>query len=97
MIEEYEDQLKAKRAKIDAELEVGTSSNSSGEILDGFQKGYEAERILGVRNDILPNDLVFLMKWKDQEKASYVESEKAKTICPHVVIQFYQERLVWDK
>ncbi|XP_058060330.1 chromobox protein homolog 3-like [Anopheles bellator] len=59
----------------------------------GFDKGFIAERILGATE--VNNTLLFLVQWKDHDKAQLVMSKDARKHCPQLVIDFYEERLIW--
>uniref|UniRef100_A0A182PX89 Chromo domain-containing protein n=1 Tax=Anopheles epiroticus TaxID=199890 RepID=A0A182PX89_9DIPT len=63
------------------------------EVMNGFEKGYVPEKILGATKD--DNELLFLMQWKDKDKAQLVKSKEARKHCPQLVLDFYEKHLNW--
>uniref|UniRef100_A0A2M3ZC00 Heterochromatin protein 1 n=1 Tax=Anopheles braziliensis TaxID=58242 RepID=A0A2M3ZC00_9DIPT len=64
------------------------------EEVSGFEKGYTPEKILGATES--NGKLLFLVQWKDKDKAQLVKSEEARKHCPQLVIDFYEDRLIWQ-
>lgn len=60
---------------------------------NGFDKGYEAEKILGASDS--NGVLYFLLKFKEADQAEMVPAAIANTKIPQMVIKFYEERLSW--
>lgn len=58
-----------------------------------FAGGLEPEEILGA--SIITDRLVFRMKWKNRDKTDLVSAADANVICPQLVIQFYEQKLVF--
>ncbi|XP_065665846.1 chromobox protein homolog 1 isoform X2 [Hydra vulgaris] len=62
--------------------------------LNGFDKGMEAEEILGATET--SGEVHFLIKWKDVNDAELVPSKIANLKIPQMVISFYEARLTWS-
>lgn len=55
------------------------------------------ERILGITQDPVTNELQFLIKWKDMREADLVPATRAHIGCPQLVIKYYENRLIWRR
>lgn len=73
---------------------VDNDAAASDDGMNGFEKGYAPEKILGATE--ANNELLFLIQWKDKDKAQLVSSKEARKHCPQLVIDFYEERLIWQ-
>lgn len=60
----------------------------------GFERGLEVERIMGV-TDTSGDQLMFLIKWKNEEETELVPAREANTKVPQLVIKFYESQLTW--
>lgn len=60
----------------------------------GFDKGLEAEEILGATET--SGEVHFLIKWKGMNDAELVPSKIANVKIPQMVIAFYEARLTWS-
>lgn len=67
---------------------------ASDDGMNGFERGYVPEKILGATE--ANSELLFLIQWKDKDKAQLVSSKEARKHCPQLVIDFYEERLIWQ-
>ncbi|KAH8409479.1 hypothetical protein KR222_006377 [Zaprionus bogoriensis] len=59
----------------------------------GFDRGLEAEKILGASDN--NGRLTFLIQFKGVDQAEMVPSTVANVKIPQMVIRFYEERLSW--
>lgn len=89
------------RAVIDSDTENSVEENSEDSdqapaILSesDLDKGLEPETILGCTNQ--PGELMFLIKWKNQNRADLVSSKIAKIACPQTVISYFEDKLTWN-
>lgn len=58
----------------------------------GFDKGLEAEKILGATDN---DGLTFLIKWKGTTETELVPARIARYKCPHLVIKFFEKHITW--
>lgn len=72
-------------------------SDDSGDLIPaggtGFDRGLEAEKILGASDN--NGRLTFLIQFKGVDQAEMVPSTVANVKIPQMVIRFYEERLSW--
>lgn len=52
------------------------------------------ERILGATK--VNNEVHFLVKLKNREQADVVKGKVAKEMFPHLIIDFYEKRCLWN-
>ncbi|KAH8374492.1 heterochromatin protein 1 [Drosophila serrata] len=80
---------KAKRT-MEPDQDSGDSMPPGG---TGFDRGLEAEKILGASDN--NGRLTFLIQFKGVDQAEMVPSTVANVKIPQMVIHFYEERLSW--
>ncbi|XP_050529393.1 chromobox protein homolog 1-like [Daktulosphaira vitifoliae] len=61
--------------------------------ISGFERGLEPELILCAASS--DDQLLFLIKWKNLNDASWVDAKSANVKCPQTVIDFYENRISW--
>lgn len=54
----------------------------------------EPEKIIGATSQ--DGQVMYLIKWKNMNKADLISSKIAKIACPQIVLAFLEERLKWD-
>ncbi|KAL5255623.1 hypothetical protein ACHWQZ_G011005 [Mnemiopsis leidyi] len=59
----------------------------------GFERGYEAEEIIGATD--LDSQIMFNIKWKGADILDWVPAKEANVKCPQVVIKYYESCLTW--
>lgn len=60
----------------------------------GFEQGFVAESLVGITQ--ADGQLLFLVKWKNRDELELVPSEETRKHVPHMVIDFYQDRIIWN-
>lgn len=72
---------------------TSSSTAATNDEPSAFDRGYEAEKILGATDAM--GELMLLVQWKGTSEADLVPSRICNVKCPQVVIRFYEERLTW--
>ena len=105
LIDQYEEKSKSSAAKTSpkssrrsgplALTSKAGQSNSSRDSGLGFARALVAEKIIGVTEN--EGSLLYLIQWEGGKEADLVPANVAIHKCPHIVIQFFQERLHFNK
>jgi len=90
LMQDFEERIK----KIKLEAANVSQDKDEDDRPKGFDRDLEPEMIIGVTD--ASGELMFLMKWKDNNEADLVYAREANVRCPQTVINFYQERLSWQ-
>ena len=61
----------------------------------GFERGFEAEKVLGATDSA--GELMLLVKWRHSEEADLVPARIVNSKCPSLVIDFYEKHSFWTR
>ncbi|XP_034658570.1 histone-lysine N-methyltransferase 2D-like [Drosophila subobscura] len=59
----------------------------------GFARGLEPIKVLAATDAL--GDIMHLMQWKGCSQIDLVSHEETSTLCPHLVIEYYEQLLSW--
>ncbi|CAF0817411.1 unnamed protein product [Adineta ricciae] len=59
----------------------------------GFDRGFEAEKVLGATDSA--GELMLLVKWRHSDEADLVPARIVNVKCPNLVIEFYEQHSFW--
>ncbi|KAK2142857.1 hypothetical protein LSH36_905g00001 [Paralvinella palmiformis] len=88
-----QDKDKSKDSGLSKNKKKKAASEDDTDEKKGFDRGLLPHRILGATDS--SGELMFLINWKDTDKADLVPARQANVRCPQMVIAFYEERLTW--
>ncbi|CAF1332199.1 unnamed protein product [Rotaria sordida] len=74
---------------------LGTSGLQSLNTSNGFDRGFEAEKILGATDSA--GELMLLVKWRHSDEADLVPARIVNVKCPRLVIEFYEQHSFWTR
>lgn len=71
----------------------GSSGVQSSNTPSGFDRGFEAEKVLGATDSA--GELMLLVKWRHSDEADLVPARIVNIRCPRLVIDFYEQHSFW--
>ncbi|CAF2727801.1 unnamed protein product [Rotaria sp. Silwood2] len=71
----------------------GSSGLQSLNTSNGFDRGFEAEKVLGATDSA--GELMLLVKWRHSDEADLVPARIVNVKCPRLVIEFYEQHSFW--
>ncbi|CAF1574903.1 unnamed protein product [Rotaria magnacalcarata] len=74
---------------------LSTNHIQSSNTPTGFERGYEAERVLGATDSA--GELMLLVKWRNSDEADLVPARIVNVKCPALVIEFYEQHSFWSR
>lgn len=89
--------LSNKRKKITSSIKpmIKKVNDYKNKINDQYNQSIKIpEKIIGATD--AKGELMFLMQWKNINEAEFILAKEANILCPQIVINFYEERLVFN-
>lgn len=85
----------SRASQTDSLTTCGTSSTNSV-TNSGYDRGLVAEQVVGImRNSSSRSQMQYLVKWKEDEGAEFVDADVVAAKSPHLVIEFLHSRIRW--
>ncbi|CAF2736692.1 unnamed protein product [Rotaria sp. Silwood2] len=72
-----------------------TGNMQSSNTPTGFERGFEAEKVLGATDSA--GELMLLVKWRHSNEADLVPARIVNVKCPALVIDFYEQHSFWTR
>lgn len=89
----YNSWVRARDMACPSLIEQFEKENIANETLNPFQRGYEAEDILGFQFKGQP---YFLLKSYDKTDLDWVSNTVLKKECPQLLIKYYESSIQWE-
>lgn len=89
----YNSWVKAHDMACPSFIEEFEKENIAKETLNPFQRGYEAEKIVGSKFKEQP---YFLLKMHDKQGYEWVSSSVLRQECPQLLIKYYESCIQWE-
>jgi len=74
---------------------LGIGNMQSSNTPTGFERGFEAEKVLGATDSA--GELMLLVKWRQSNEADLVPARIVNVKCPSLVIDFYEQHSFWTR
>jgi len=74
---------------------LGTGNVQTSNTPTGFERGFEAEKVLGATDSA--GELMLLVKWRHSNEADLVPARIVNLKCPSLVIDFYEQHSFWTR
>ena len=74
---------------------LGSGNIQSSNTPTGFERGFEAEKVLGATDSA--GELMLLVKWRHSNEADLVPARIVNLKCPSLVIDFYEQHSFWAR
>lgn len=87
-------QIRSKREPT-KELKQEPACTKAEEGSNGFARGYVVENLVGITQE--GNKFLFLVKWQGLDEMEMVPSAEVRKFVPEMMIDFYENRIIWRK